>query len=70
MKKIIRTFSILLLVCFGFLAFGKVTKAAPLTLGSLEVDTMAYAISAQMGEDASTEAGINYLTLVEGTYNE
>lgn len=68
MKKIIRTFSILLLVCFGFLAFGKVTKAAPLTLGSLEVDTMAYAISAQMGEDASTEAGINYLTLVEGTY--
>ena len=68
MKKIIRTLSVLLLVGIGFLAFGKVTKAASLTLGALEVDTMAYAISAQMGEDASTEAGINYLTLVEGTY--
>ena len=68
MKKIIRTFTVLLFVGISFLSLSFIVKAESLTLGSLEVDSMAYAISAQMGEDASTEAGINYLSLVKGTY--
>ena len=66
MKKFIKTLSVLLFVGISFLSLSLISKA--LTLASLEVNDMAYAISAQMGEDASTEAGINYLSLVKGTY--
>ena len=71
MKKIVRILTVLLFVGIGFLTLTQVLKAASVKLvasESFEVDSMAYAISCQMGEDASTEAGINYLSLEQGTY--
>ena len=71
MKKFTKFFSILLIAGIGFVVLGQVLKAASIKLvddEAFEVDSMAYAISCQMGEDASTEAGINYLSLEKGTY--
>ena len=64
MKKHFRIFFVLLVLCLGFLLFSSVkTNALGFTTSGF-----AWSISTQFGEDASTQAGLHWLSEQTNTY--